>query len=65
MFVFEGYIVHEWERAGHGVQEEDAAGMFRVQPQNSRCRREAEGESEDVRFDGCRNPQKRPRTGGG
>ena len=20
MFVFEGYIVHEWERAGHGVQ---------------------------------------------
>ena len=30
MFVFEGYIVHEWARAGHGVQEEDAAGMFRM-----------------------------------
>ena len=27
MCVFEGYIVHEWERAG---QEEDAAGMFRM-----------------------------------
>ena len=52
MFVFEGSIVHEWERAGQGVQEEDAAGMFRVQPQNSRCRSsgEARGESEAVRL---------------
>lgn len=37
MFVFEGYIVHEWVRTGQRVQEEDAAGMFCIQPLKSRC----------------------------